>query len=422
MKINKKIKAKYITDFGIRIYAPKAEKSYWRISYVDQEGKLRDTTATSERLAMNRASEIEKLLMNNVGNLPHNTVAEMIEEFIKEKTKIHSGGRAEWGAKHKRSQLSIFRNHVLSAVGDKKCIRLDNSDLIKIIDACGTVDVRDHVATAISTLIRWGCAKGWLLQNSDMLLRDLNKIANRKVKIAGESKHHVDKREIPTHAKVAAVAKAASEVTDVWWYELMFNLAAYSGLRFGEICDLDLTDIDLNQRQIIVDFQCLSDGGNKSRQLPKWDKQRTTVFPEVTPSGYKLKANLKKRISELNKMNVTPVLQDGTSRKLLFPNKDGGWLCPSSFGNRVRRPAQEIAGWPKDSDGKFVWNFHSLRHVFCTYYFVDLKKKIGDVAFTAGHASPVTTLEMYVGITGGVLERMTETTPVIKTSKKSKAK
>jgi integrase len=422
MNTNKKTKASYITDFGIRIYAPKVNKNYWRISYVDQEGKLRDTTATSERLAMNRASEIEKLLMNNVGNLPHNTVAEMSDEFIKEKTKIHSGGRAEWGAKHKRSQLSIFRNHVLSAVGEKKCIRLDNSDLIKIIDACGTVDVRDHVATAISTLIRWGCAKGWLLQNSDMLLRDLKKIANRKVKIAGESKHHVDKREIPTHAKVAAVAKAASEVTDVWWYELMFNLAAYSGLRFGEICDLDLTDIDLNQRQIIVDFQCLSDGGNKSRQLPKWDKQRTTVFPEVTPSGYKLKANLKKRISELNKMNVTPVLQDGTSRKLLFPNKDGGWLCPSSFGNRVRRPAQEIAGWPKDSDGKFVWNFHSLRHVFCTYYFVDLKKKIGDVAFTAGHASPVTTLEMYVGITGGVLERMTETTPVIKTSKKSKAK
>ena len=422
MNTNKKTKASYITDFGIRIYAPKVNKNYWRISYVDQEGKLRDTTATSERLAMNRASEIEKLLMNNVGNLPHNAVSEMIDEYIKEKTKIHSGGRAEWGAKHKRSQLSIFRNHVLSAVGEKKCIRLDNSDLVKIMDSCGTVDVRNHVATAISTLIRWGCAKGWLLQNSDMLLRDLNKIANRKVKIAGESKHHVDKREIPTHDKVAAVAKAASEVTDVWWYELMFNLAAYSGLRFGEICDLDLTDIDINQRQIIVDFQCLSDGGNKSRQLPKWDKQRTTVFPEVTPSGYKLKANLKKRISELNKKNVTPVLQDGTSRKLLFPNKDGGWLCPSSFGNRVRRPAQEIAGWPKDSDGKFVWNFHSLRHVFCTYYFVDLKKKIGDVAITAGHASPVTTLEMYVGITGGVLERMTETPSVVKAPKKPKTR
>ena len=422
MTTTKKIKAKYISDFGIRLYAPKQGKNYWRISYIDQEGKLRDTTATSEKTALDKATEIEVLLRNNVGNLPHNTVSEMISEFVKEKTKIHSGSRAEWGIKNKRSQESIFKNHVLASVGEKKCMRLSNSDLVKIVDACTTVDLRDHVAASLSTLIRWGCAKGWLLQNSDMLLSDLNKIAKRKSKTAGESKLHVDIREIPTHEKVAAVAKAASEVTDIWWYELMFNLAAYSGLRFGEICDLDLTDIDLNNRIINVDFQCLSDGGNKSRQLPKWDKQRKTVFPEVTPSGYKLKANLKKRVNELNKMNEIPVLQDGTSRKLLFPNSDGGWLCPSSFGKRVRRPAQEIAGWQKDSNGKYLWNFHSLRHVFCTYYLVDQKKRIADIATTAGHASYVTTLEMYVGITEGVLERMTETAPVVKTPKKSKAK
>ena len=75
MNTNKKTKASYITDFGIRIYAPKVNKSYWRISYVDQEGKLRDTTATSERMAMEKASDIEKLLRNNLGNLPHNKVS-----------------------------------------------------------------------------------------------------------------------------------------------------------------------------------------------------------------------------------------------------------------------------------------------------------------------------------------------------------
>ncbi|TRZ85123.1 MAG: site-specific integrase [Streptomycetaceae bacterium] len=408
MTTHKKMKAIYITDFGIKIYAPKSEKNYWRISYVDQQGKLRDTTATSEKLALDKSIDIEKLLRNNAGNLPHNKVSEMISEYVNAKTKIHSGGRAEWGAKHKRSQLSIFSNHVLGTVGQKKCINLTNDELVKIIDSCETVDLRDHVATSLSALIRWGCAKGWLLQNSEMLLSDLNKIAKRKVMIAGESKHHVDKREIPTHEKVAAVAKAAAQVTDIWWYELMFNLAAYSGLRFGEICDLDLTSIDLNRRRIIVDFQCLSDGGNKSRQLPKWDKKRTTIFPEITPNGYKLKANLKKRIKELNNLMETPVLQDGTARKLLFPNRDGGWLCPSSFGNRVRRPAQQLAGWPKDEDGKFLWNFHSLRHVFCTYYFVDLKKLIGDVARSAGHASPITTLEMYIGNTEGGLDRLYE--------------
>jgi hypothetical protein len=50
MATNKKIKAKYTTDFEIRIYAPKPDKNYWRISYVDLEGKLRDTTVQMNRL------------------------------------------------------------------------------------------------------------------------------------------------------------------------------------------------------------------------------------------------------------------------------------------------------------------------------------------------------------------------------------
>ena len=75
MTTTKKIRAKYTTDFGIRIYAPKPGKNYWRISYVDLDGKLRDTTATSEKTALDKSAEIEVLLRNNVGNLPHNPVS-----------------------------------------------------------------------------------------------------------------------------------------------------------------------------------------------------------------------------------------------------------------------------------------------------------------------------------------------------------
>lgn len=151
MTTNKKIKAKYTTDFGIRIYAPKPGKSYWRISYVDLDGKLRDRTATSEKSALDKSGKIEVLLRNNVGNLPHNSVSEMITEFVKEKTKVHSGSRAEWGIKHTSSQESIFKNHILKAIGDKKCMKLSNTDLLKIIESCQTVDLRDHVAASIST-------------------------------------------------------------------------------------------------------------------------------------------------------------------------------------------------------------------------------------------------------------------------------
>jgi integrase len=406
MTTRTKKSAVYVTDFGVRVYSPKSNKKYWRISYTDQDGKLRDTTAKSEKMALDKSAEIEILLRNNVGNLPHNTVAMLIAEYIAEKTKVHASNRAEWGKKHTKSQESIFKNHVLPNVGTIQCLRLRNADLSKIIETCETVDLSDHVASAISAFVRWGCAKGWLLQNSEMLLSDLNKIAKRKVKQAGESTKYVDGTEIPTHKMVARVAGSAKDITGIWWYELMFNLAAYSGLRFGEICDLDVSSVDLKSRTIIVDFQCLSVAGNKSRELPKWDTQRKTIFPEVTPEGYKLLENLQKRIKELQRMKEVPMLQDGSHRRLLFSNQEGGWLCPSAFGTRIRRPAQEKAGWPKSSSGKFLWNFHSLRHVFCTYYFFDLKKDIRDISMAAGHASYLTTLEMYVGNVEGALERL----------------
>lgn len=168
----------------------------------------------------------------------------MIEQYVASKTKIHAGGRAEWGKKHTSSQKIIFRNQVLPAIGNKECLRLTNKDLKKIIEECETVDLRDHVCSAISALVRWGCANGWFLQTSEMLLNDLRKMGKRKVRKAGESNIYVDPSEIPSHADVHEVAKQASKVSKIWWYELMFNLAAYSGLRFGEICVLDVDDID----------------------------------------------------------------------------------------------------------------------------------------------------------------------------------
>ena len=398
--------AQYVSDYGVRIYAPRSGKKYWRISYTDSEGKLKDTSATSEKSALDKSSEIELILRNDVGNLPHKTVSEMITEFVKAKTKIHSGGRAEWGRKHESSQKILFRNQISPAIGKIECLRLTNKHLKEILESCETVDLSNHVASCLSTLVRWGCANGWLLQTSEILLNDLKKMGKRKVKKAGESSLYVDPSEIPSHTDVHNVAKQAAVVSGIWWYELMFNLAAYSGLRFGEICDLDISDIDLKKRKIEVDYQCLSVEGKKTRELPKWDTQRETIFPEITPNGYRLLDNLKKRINELKKMKETPQIQDGSYRKLLFPNKSGGWLCPSSFGSRVRRPAQQLAGWKKNNDGDFIWDFHSLRHVFCTYYYFDLKKDIRDIRIAAGHASYLTTIQMYVGNVDGALERL----------------
>lgn len=115
---------------------------------------------------------------------------------------------------------------------------------------------------------------------------------------------------------------------------------------------------------------------------------------------------MKRRIGELEALSETPLLIDGSKRRLLFPNKSGSWLSQSAFGLRVRRPAQEKAGWPKDQDRKFTWDFHSLRHVFCSYYLGDLRQKASSVAIAAGHSSVFVTLSMYVGASREAISEM----------------
>jgi integrase len=217
----------------------------------------------------------------------------------------------------------------------------------------------------------------------------------------------VDPKAIPSKADVQKLGEAVSQLTGVWWMELMINLAAFSGVRLGEILDLDPSHIDVKNRIIKIEYQLLDDAGNLSRQLPKWDVQRRTVFPEVTPSGYKLAEQLQRRIKEVKSTHKIPTLQDGTNRLLLFPNSNGGWMSGANFSTRTRRPAQELAGWVVDPiSGKFIWNFHSLRHVFCSYMINDLRCDPADVSIAAGHGSISTTLEMYVGRADGVLERL----------------
>jgi integrase len=276
-----------------------------------------------------------------------------------------------------------------------------------VVRNCDTYSKASHVVACVSTLIHWGSSEGWIPTKTERLLKDLKTIKKaKKARKSGESRLYVDKKLIPTHGMVAEVASEAARVSGIWWYELMFNLAAYSGLRLGEIIDLDIDRINLKEQEITVETQCLDVGGVQSRTAPKWNVERKTTFPKVTPMGYPLQKKLRQRINELKKLEEVPEVQDGSYRLLLFPNKSGGWLSPSKFSSKVRRPAQDAANWPKDNSGKFIWNFHSLRHVFATYYFAELGKDIRDVSIVAGHKSYTTTLEMYVGNVDGAIERL----------------
>ena len=142
--------------------------------------------------------------------------------------------------------------------------------------------------------------------------------------------------------------------------------------------------------------------------------------------GYPLAAQLQRRVNELKGLDIRgkkvedieiPVLQNSQQRLLLFPNTQGGWNSNSNFAKRVRLPAQKKAGWKKAKDGKYLWNFHSLRHVFCSHMISDLGCAPIDVSIAAGHKNLSTTLEMYVGNSEGAIDRLRASSAFSKVAK-----
>lgn len=83
-----------------------------------------------------------------------------------------------------------------------------------------------------------------------------------------ESPLFVDPAEIPGHADVAKLGQALAERGSEM-YKLMAQLAAYSGLRWGELAALTIGQIDQADRVITVDRKVIGIGGRRYEGAPK---------------------------------------------------------------------------------------------------------------------------------------------------------
>ena len=184
----------------------------------------------------------------------------------------------------------------------------------------------------------------------------------------------------------------------------MANVAAYSGLRWGEIAALTAPQVDTAARVITVDRQVVEVAGRVRRGAEE-PQAAADHLPAPTPSGYPLAERLAARIERAR------TEQDSGSNPLglVFPSPHGKHWRSSNFNRNVLKRAYLQVGW-RDADGKGHWTWHSLRHVFCTTALFTWKLDVTDVSRMAGHANYRITLDMYVGSTAGVLDRARQAT------------
>jgi integrase len=184
-------------------------------------------------------------------------------------------------------------------------------------------------------------------------------------------------REPPRFLTPAEVARLA-EVIDPR-YRALVLVAAYGGLRIGELAGLTRRRVDLLRGTVEVAEIVTEVEGRLGGGLPKTRASRRTV-------------GLPRRVVEALDEHLAAYTAPGATAPV-FPAPQGGPLRVTAFRNRVWRPATIAAGL----DGLKV---HELRHTAVALW-IAAGASPKEVAARAGHTSVSFTLDVYGGLFEG---------------------
>ena len=385
-------------DLGITVYRPRDKGGRWRAVW-HEDGVRQQCESVSEEKLVAKLEKVRERLAAGASNMAR-PGADLIAWYLSPDRLPVS---KRWSRKHADTQRRLCERFAAPVIGAVTCQDIAVSHAQKIVNAAPTASEGDRVHRMLSALVGAGIKGGYLVNR--MLAEVHWQAGDRpfpapKVTVAGESALLVDPAEIPSSGDVGALGKALAARCHGERDELMANLAAYSGLRWGELVALTIEQIAQAARVITVDRKVVEIGGHQYLEAPKNRKYRRTIYPRQTPAGYPLAERLAARIEEARTEQKA-----GTNPKgLIFPSGSGGHWRSSNFNRRILQPAYLKAGW-RNSSREGRWTWHSLRHVFCTTALFTWKLDATDVSRMAGHANYRITLDMYVGTTAGVLDR-----------------
>jgi integrase len=270
-----------------------------------------------------------------------------------------------------------LRNHILPALGDHELAKLTPSMLRAWLSDVTAKDGRRGKPIAAGTV-----AQAYRTLNRVLAAAVDDELIGRNP-LQGVKPPRVEPEPMRflIHEEVASLAVAIDGR-----YRALVYLAAYSGLRAGELIALRRSHVDLLRRTITVVEQV------------QYIDRRHVVSPPKSAAGRRSVALPRLVADELEEhFHGVP---DQSADALVFPAPEGGYLHLENFRRRVWLPAVEQAGLAP-------LRVHDLRHT-CASLAIAAGADVKVLQRMLGHASAALTLDRYGHLLPGQAESVAE--------------
>ncbi|NLA55339.1 MAG: site-specific integrase [Corynebacterium humireducens] len=239
---------------------------------------------------------------------------------------------------------------------------------------------KTHVSQWVADMVTAGAGASRVGQAVEVLRQVLGHGVDSRVLVSNPAagvklpKAQPARRVYLTVSQVEAVAGAVEDNAGTWAGTLV-RVAAYTGLRWGELTGLRVEDVDLVRRRLHVRQAVSAVGGRLVIGTPKTHEQRSVPLP----------ASLDDEVGALVSGRGLGVLVFGTAR--------GTPWSASNFRQRVWVPSlEDVAGAVPDG-----LRFHDLRHTAASLA-ISAGANVKAVQAMLGHASAVMTLDTYADL------------------------
>lgn len=349
-----------------------AYEVHWR-----DHGQKRQMTCKTEPQAEREAMRIEDMLAagrSTSALTSKKTVGEVFEACM-------AAGEGHLKPRTLEGQRSIYKNHIGPAFGRRRITGVRATDVEKWIAALskklGHGSVR-NAYVVFNKLMKYAIRHDWLVVNP------CTGVATPKDHNAVE-----DKRQFLTPAQVEALAVAMAERRE--HYALIVRMAAYTGLRSGELAGLRIRDVNLFRNTVEVRRTVRrAKGGGWVASSPKTGKGRDV------PLLPRLAAELRVYLdAHPNRTNPDAALWPGSRKK--FQSSEIDWNIPFDINNLIKSHFRKtVRAGVGDAGISTATRWHDLRHTYASIMAAAPGITIYDVSKWMGHSSINTTEKVYV--------------------------